>query len=344
MQDHRAFCRWIESSLPAQARLSAPLKLEPLAGDAGFRRYYRLNTVPRLIAVDSPPSKEKNPAFIKIALFLQSMGVRTPVIYGVNFQLGFMLLEDFGETLFFSQLSPTTAPDLYTRAESTLLTIQQSPVDRSLFPNFDRHKLQQQLALFQRWFITELLDLSLCKDQQAMLSQLFDLLIDNALQQPQVLVHSDYHCRNLMLTDTEQLGVIDFQDAMCGAITYDLVSLLKDCYIRWPRDWVEQRALNYKRRLEHEQARNLGDDRQFLRWFHLMGLQRHIKVLGIFARLALRDNKKTYLHDIPLVVRYCLEVTDNYQQCVGFSHWFREKIMPALRAQSWFEEHRDGGQ
>lgn len=341
MQDNQSFADWVEHALPAHTKLSGSLKLKPLAGDAGFRRYYRLNTLPSLIAVDSPPSKEKNPEFIKISLYLQSREVRTPTIYAVNFQKGYMLLEDFGKRLFQDQLSADNQSMLYHKAESVLLQIQDCPADASLFGDFDRDKLLEQLALFERWFVSELLELKISKDDKAMLNQLFELLIDNALQQPQVLVHTDYHCRNLMLTDAEQLGVIDFQDAMCGPITYDLVSLLKDCYVCWPREWVEERALNYKRRLEVEQGHSLGDNRQFLRWFDLTGLQRHIKVLGIFARLALRDNKKAYLNDIPLVVRYCLEVVDNYPQGAQFSLWFKERIMPALSNQNWYKDYQD---
>ena len=341
MQNQRAFFNWVEGSLPTHVDPAKSLKLQPLAGDAGFRRYYRVTSCPSLIAVNSPPSKEKNPEYIKISLFLQSIGVRTPAIYAVNFKQGYMLLEDFGETLFIDRLNQGSESDLYTMAESTLLQIQQSPVDASLFPNFDRDKLAQELALFERWFLSDLLGLDLDKNVKVMLHHLFELLIDSALQQPQVLVHSDYHCRNLMLTESGELGVIDFQDAMKGAITYDLVSLLKDCYVRWPREWIEQRALDYKRRLEIEQGHSLGDSAQFLQWFDLMGLQRHIKVLGIFARLALRDKKTAYLNDIPLVVRYCLEVTDRYQQGAEFSQWFKEMIMPILSKQDWYRDHKD---
>lgn len=341
MQDHKAFINWIEGSLPTHIDAEQSLQLQPLTGDAGFRRYFRVNTLPTLIAVNSPPSKEKNPSFIKISLFLQTMGVRTPIIYAVNFTQGYMLLEDFGETLFIDALNQLDHSDLYTLAESTLLHLQQSPIDASLFPDFDRHKLTQELELFEDWFISDLLSLRISKNDKTLLSQLFELLINNALEQPQVLVHTDYHCRNLMLTESGELGVIDFQDAMKGPITYDLVSLLKDCYIRWPMAWVEQRALNFKSRLESEHGYKLGDSQQFLRWFDLMGLQRHIKVLGIFARLALRDKKIAYLNDIPLVVRYCLEVADRYQQVNQFGAWFRQRVEPALAKMDWYQEHQD---
>lgn len=338
------FSSWIENSLPSHVKLSASLQLQALAGDAGFRRYYRLNTSPSLIAVDSPPTKEKNPAYINISLFLQSNGVRTPKIYAVNFEQGFMLLEDFGQRLFQDQLSSENQSYRYDQAESCLLEIQNCPADTDLVEDFDREKLAEELALFERWFVTDLLGISLNRDQKALLDQLFEQLIDNALQQPQVLVHSDYHCRNLMLIEDEQLGVIDFQDAMRGPITYDLVSLLKDCYVRWPSTWVVQRALDFKQRLESDRSLPPCSDEQFLHWFDLMGLQRHIKVLGIFARLALRDKKTTYLNDVPLVVRYCLEAADSYQQGAEFSHWFKKTIVPALLEQSWYKEHQDASQ
>lgn len=335
------FSNWIESSLPSHIKLSGVLQLQALAGDAGFRRYYRLNTSPSLIAVDSPPSKEKNAAYINISLFLQSRGVRTPKIYAVNFEQGFMLLEDFGERLFQDQLNTENQSYRYDQAESSLLEIQNCPADTDVVTDFNHEKLAEELALFERWFVTDLLGITLNKTDRAVLKQLFELLIENAVQQPQVLVHSDYHCRNLMLLEDDQLGVIDFQDAMRGPITYDLVSLLKDCYVRWPSTWVEQRALNFKQRLESDQAQGLCSDEQFLLWFDLMGLQRHIKVLGIFARLALRDKKTGYLKDIPLVVRYTLEAADNYPQSAQFCDWFKRVIVPSLAGQSWYKEYRD---
>ena len=177
-----------------------------------------------------------------------------------------------------------------------------------------------------------------------MLQQLYRHLIDNALQQPQVTVHTDYHSRNLMLLENGVLGVIDFQDAMYGPITYDLVSLLKDCYLRWPVEWVKKRALNFKRRLEQSGILEQTDDDQFMRWFDLMGLQRHIKVLGIFARLSLRDNKHGYLQDIPLVVRYSIEATGHYPETAVFNRWFKQKILPLLNDQPWYQQQVDGEQ
>jgi aminoglycoside/choline kinase family phosphotransferase len=161
-------------------------------------------------------------------------------------------------------------------------------------------------------------------------------LISNAEQQPQVLIHADYHSRNLMMLDQHKLGVIDFQDAMLGAITYDLVSLLKDCYVCRSESWVEARALAYKQHLESTGLLDSIDDSEFLQWFDLMGMQRHIKVLGIFSRLALRDSKDGYLKDIALVVHYCLEASNKYPQAAKFNNWFKEKILPVLAQQTWY--------
>ena len=159
-----------------------------------------------------------------------------------------------------------------------------------------------------------------------------------AKEQPQVMIHADYHSRNLMIIDQGKLGIIDFQDAMLGAITYDLVSLLKDCYVRWPENWVIERALGFKKRLESRALLTDIADSQFLKWFDFMGLQRHIKVLGIFSRLALRDSKRGYLKDIPLVAQYCLEASSKYPQAQAFNSWFRQQILPLLAQQSWYSD------
>ncbi len=338
MQNQQNFSDWIECSLPADVSVPNSLQLDALAGDAGFRRYYRLNTHPSLIAVNSPPLKEKNPAYVKVSLFLQAHGIQTPKIHAVNFDQGFLLLEDFGEKLFQHQLISEDHTPLYDSAESVLLEIQHCVVNNGPLPAYDDCKLGEELALFEQWFVNKLLGICLDADEKSMLEQLYAHLIDSALQQPRVPVHTDYHSRNLMLLDDGKLGVIDFQDAMYGPITYDLVSLLKDCYVRWPKPWVAKRALGFKCRVK--QLNNI-DDQQFMRWFDLMGLQRHIKVLGIFARLALRDNKNAYLQDIPLVVRYCLEATDHYPETAAFNAWFKHRILPLLNAQPWYTEYVD---
>jgi aminoglycoside/choline kinase family phosphotransferase len=336
------------------------LLLQPLAGDAGFRRYFRLPGQTSLIAVDSPPEKENNPAYINVAMAFQRYGVTTPKILAVDFANGFFLLEDFGYQLLHSELlagslaeehSPArlSAANYYQQAESVLLDIQRVEPSPSVFAPYDAQRLQSEMDLFADWFVGQLLGVELDDYESSMLSELFSRLIESAVEQPQAVVHRDYHSRNLMLLEDGALGVIDFQDAVVGPITYDLVSLLKDCYLRLPREQVISRALDYKRRLETELSTGSISDDQFLRWFDLIGLQRHIKVLGIFARLSLRDGKQAYLKDLPLVIRYALEAAQGLQSAqrdeVGqaFYSWFVERIEPLLSDQDWYSDWRTAG-
>lgn len=336
MQDQQVFSNWIERALPIYAAVSGSMQLTPLAGDAGFRRYFRVNTEPSLIAVNSPPEKEKNSEYVKLSLFLQAQGLMTPKIHAVNYADGYMLVEDFGFTLFGQQLEKDNPEALYDKAEKELLKIQKTTDKAPCIPLHNEFKMGEELALFEQWFLNGLLGYQLSSDEKNMLDQFFKCLISSSKSQPQVLIHADYHSRNLMILEQEQLGVIDFQDAMLGGITYDLVSLLKDCYVRRPENWVIERALKYKQHLVKTNLLTHVDDKQFLQWFDLMGLQRHIKVLGIFSRLALRDAKNSYLNDIPLVVHYCLEASDKYPQARQFNQWFRHKILPLLAPMSWY--------
>lgn len=336
MQDHQIFSHWIEQSLPSVVTPSPVLKLEALAGDAGFRRYFRINTEPSLIAVNSPPKKEKNPEYVRLSLFMQAQGLLTPKIYAVNYDRGYMLVEDFGVTLFRQQLEIAEAGLLYDGAEAELLKLQNATPKAPSVPLHDATKIGDELALFEQWFLNNMLDYQLDVDEKVMLDDVFGCLVNSAKDQPQVLMHADYHSRNLMMLDQDRIGVIDFQDTMLGAITYDLVSLLKDCYVCWPESWVEKRALGYKQRLASAGLLPDVDDSQFIQWFDFMGLQRHIKVLGVFSRLALRDAKSAYLKDIPLVARYCLEASGKYPQTAKFHHWFSSKVLPILDKQSWY--------
>ncbi|MDA7826548.1 phosphotransferase [Porticoccaceae bacterium] len=338
MQDQQFFSKWIERSLPSTVTSSGLLQLDALAGDAGFRRYFRVNAKPSVIAVNSPPKKEKNAEYVGLSLFLQSQGLITPKIHAVNFTHGYMLVEDFGYTLFSQQLELVDPNALYDQAETELLKIQTATEKAPAISLHDDTKIDQELALFEQWFLNSLLNYQLNKDEKALLASFFATIKSMAKEQPQVMIHADYHSRNLMIIDQGKLGIIDFQDAMLGAITYDLVSLLKDCYVRWPESWVIERALGFKKHLES--AGLLADiaDSQFLKWFDFMGLQRHIKVLGIFSRLALRDSKRGYLKDIPLVAHYCLEASSKYPQAQAFNGWFRQQILPLLAQQSWYSD------
>lgn len=334
---------WLHGCLPASIQVPAELQLQPLTGDAGFRRYFRLNTQPSLMAVFAPPTHENNPAFVSKALALRAQGVHTPRIFAVDYQHGFMLLEDFGDDLYSEHLGSPEIESLYSAAEQTLLTLQQTAPNLDVFPAYDDQLLHQEMGLLPEWFLEKLLGLQLTNADHQMLQQTFELLAANALEQPQVVVHRDYHCRNLMVLPEGGVGVIDFQDGVIGAITYDLVSLLKDCYVRWPRDWVLARV-----REQTQQLRNAGllanvDDQAFIRWFDLMGLQRHIKVLGIFARLWLRDGKARYLDDLPLVVRYTMEMATQYPELEPFRLWFEQRVLPLLPSQEWYRDWQTAG-
>jgi len=343
-QRRSAFVDWISAFLPDSHQIDRPLELQPLAGDAGFRRYFRIHGQPSLIAVDSPPDKEKNQAYIAVALAFQRHGIRTPKIFAVNFADGFFLLEDFGMRLLQPELScekpPAEVTVRYSQAEKTLMEIQQVAPESAVFPAYDRRDLQAEMDLFSEWFVAQLLGISLDTDEQQMLQQLHKDLLDSAAGQPQVVVHKDFHSRNLMLLEDDSLGVIDFQDAVVGPVTYDLVSVLKDCYLHLSADQVEKRALAYKKHLETSGTVNKTTDQEFLCSFDKMGLQRHIKVLGIFARLSLRDGKSDYLNDLPLVIRYTLEAAQRYPQSQAFYNWFIERIEPLLPSHQWYREWR----
>jgi aminoglycoside/choline kinase family phosphotransferase len=274
----------------------------------------------------------------------QRHGIVTPKIFAVDFANGFLLLEDFGTRLLQPALSnanpPAAVSKRYNQAEAALMNIQRVAPESRVFPLYDRRELQAEMDLFGEWFVAELLGITLDENEQQMLQQLCDDLIDSAIEQPQVVVHKDFHSRNLMLLEDNSLGVIDFQDALIGPITYDLVSLLKDCYLHLPADQVEQRALDFKQSLEVNKQLEKMTDKDFLRSFDKMGLQRHIKVLGVFARLCLRDGKSAYLNDLPLVIRYTLEAAQRYPETQAFYNWFITRIEPRLPSQKWYREWR----
>lgn len=279
--------------------------------DASFRQYFRIsNHNDSYIIMDAPPEKEDIHPFIQVTERLLEASVNAPVIHNANIEQGFLLLDDLGQQNYLSQLTPTTADKLYTQALETLLKIQQA--DKSGLPPYDHKLLHAEMELFREWFLQTHLGLTLSSSQHDELDSIFSRLSENALTQPQVFVHRDYHSRNLMVTKTNNPGVIDYQDAVVGPITYDLVSLLRDCYIAWPQDKVQTWTLSYQDRLVETGLLPKTDDDIFLRWFDLMGLQRHLKAIGIFARLNHRDGKPAYLQAIPQALDYILEVAPRY--------------------------------
>lgn len=282
------------------------------SADASFRRYFRVHQASHtLMAMDAPPPQEDCRPFVRVAqLFLQA-GVNVPKILAQDIERGFLLLSDLGDDTYLTQLNPQNASNLYRDACGALVRLQLAS-QPNVLPNYDVALLTREMQLFPDWYIAEHLNFSLSEAQQQMLQATFEAINKNVLAQGQVYVHRDYHSRNLMLTKAENPGVLDFQDAVYGAITYDLVSLLKDAYLCWDEALLIDWAVRY-----WEQARKAGlpvpaDFAEFYRDFEWMGVQRHLKVLGIFARLYHRDGKEGYLKDMPLVMEYLRKACERY--------------------------------
>lgn len=297
---------------------------EAVSGDASFRRYFRFiaknemgyKQLP-LIAVDAPPEKEDSQQFIDIALLLGDHNLPAPKIYMASDD-GFYIQQDFGDQLLNNTLTDNTADLLYDTAMDHIVAMQQLPTS-NLSP-YNSELLQTEMALFTDWYLKNHLNISLSESDKEMLAITYQLLDENAIEQPQVFVHRDYHSRNLMVLDNANLGIIDFQDAVIGPITYDLVSLLRDCYIDWPQQNIDSWIDKFMGKLPAQY-----DHAQFIRWFDLMGIQRHLKAIGIFSRLNYRDNKPSYMNDIPRTLNYIRTVSEKYPDLKSF-HTFVSDI------------------
>ena len=286
--------------------------LTPVSGDASFRRYFRFNSEGfNYIAVDSPPEKENNEAFVHVTHLLGAEGLPVPHIYYSSLDFGFFLISDLGNELLLNVLNDENANELYKKSLNALAVIQQTSA--SSLPLYDEKLLLQEMELFREWFLIQHLSYELSKQDNEIFDKTFNALMDNALQQPQVFVHRDYHSRNLMNIEGKYPGIIDYQDAVQGPITYDLVSLLRDCYIAWPEEKIKNLALEFYNNLNNDIVKNTNAE-TFLKWFDLMGIQRHLKAIGIFSRLNIRDNKPNYLSDIPRTLNYIKEIAKNYTE------------------------------
>jgi len=326
-----ALLDWLENDL-----LLTIKGFDAASSDASFRRYFRVTTPEGpFIVMDAPPEKENVKPFIRVAGLMSACDVHVPAIYQQNLDDGFLLLEDFGSQCFLDQLNSASADALYASAFDTLLKLQ---ADTSLLssglPGYDEALLQRELAIFEDWFINGLLDIGI---PPAQWDKVRDLLIHSALEQPVSCVHRDYHSRNLMVLTSDSPGVIDFQDAVIGPITYDLVSLLRDCYIAWPEQQVEQWVENYFQRLTQAGLVNV-ELSQFKRWFDLMGLQRHLKAIGIFSRLHLRDGKSGYLNDIPRTLNHVMTVCSLYPELAEFRQFLHDEVLSAPRVNALKEK------
>ena len=289
--------------------------IAPASADASFRRYFRItNNESSYIIMDAPPAKEDCKPFIRIATILFDFGLNVPQILKQDLEQGFLLLNDLGTTVFLSELNNDTVDDMYVSAMNALLHLQKNKTPE--LPAYDKNLLRNELNLFPDWYLAKQLNITLSGEQKEILEQAFEILIKNALVQPQVCVHRDYHSRNLMVNkdNPDYPGVIDFQDAVIGAVTYDLVSLLKDCYISWPREKVEAWVKYFYAEADSSGIISNVSFDEFLRWFDLMGLQRHLKVAGIFSRLKHRDGKTGYLKDIPRTMDYVFDVLERYPE------------------------------
>lgn len=331
-----------------QQQLNDPqLRIEPLAGDASFRRYARIYTqsldsaqsqaqaqaqsqANTFMLMDAPPDKEDSQPFIEIANWLDQHQVRVPHIIAKDLQQGFILLEDFGDTLLSQVLTPETVDQYYQQAMDQLLQLQAIPVNDTPLPPYSHDKLMQEMSLFDDWFIRQYLNINLTAAEQQILTDTYTLLANTALAQPQVVVHRDYHSRNLMLLSQQNtLGIIDFQDAVIGAYTYDLISILRDAYVQWSPAQVKQWMQYFWQHLPASQTtdKTLTD---FAREFDFMAAQRHLKVLGIFIRLNLRDGKTGYMKDLPLVLHYLYQETRDYPELAAFNAFLQQRIVPAF--------------
>jgi aminoglycoside/choline kinase family phosphotransferase len=315
----------------AQQKGLEKINLITVSGDASFRRYFRFTLDDNsFIAVDAPPDKENNPPFVAIATSWFEQGIVVPEVLAADFEQGFMLLSDLGDRTVLPELNSDSADTLYQGAFRSLIKVQLSdePEDYVL-PPYDSTLLMTEMGLFRDWFCEVHLARKLSEQEKTLLQKSFDFLAHSALAQPTVPVHRDFHSRNLMIVEgVDEAALIDFQDAVKGPVTYDLVSLLRDCYIQWPQQRVNQWALDYAAIARDAGVLSECDDAQFLRWFDLMGLQRHLKAVGIFARLNHRDGKTAYLNDIPRTLGYVKNIAAQYPELSEFSLWINQLELP----------------
>ena len=322
---------WVNSLMGTVPDDQEAISLETVSDDASFRRYFRLRTKSAVIVLmDAPPDKEPIAPFLDIGNRLFETGSRSPKIFGVDRTLGFVAMEDFGNRHFAEAIraSKNDMDDAFDRAGRAIQRFQ--GVDTKGLPVYSRKMLVDETSLYPEWFLTQHLGLSLSADFWDEWSLLNDSLVDSAREQPQMFVHRDFHSRNLMMLDDGELGILDFQDGVIGPVTYDWVSLLRDCYFQYEADFV-----NFQLdRLIDQFERASGDvfkSARWRQWFDWMGVQRHLKCAGIFARLAIRDNKPSYLRDIPLVIDHLINVSSQYPALEALTWRLASEVKPAMQ-------------
>ena len=305
----------------------------PVSVDASFRRYFRVGfeDQPRIV-MDAPPAQEDCRPYLQVATFLRAMGLNAPRVFETDLERGFLLLSDLGSMQYLDALEedPKLADALYGDALQALATLQRKGCEyQRELPPYDAGVLLFEMNLFKEWLCERHLGLSFDESELEKWRETCEFLTDNALRQHQVFVHRDYHSRNLMLSTGEPPGILDFQDALEGPFTYDLVSLLKDCYIRWPAERVRAWAMQFYELLADD-VKALANPGRFMRHFELMGVQRQLKASGIFARLNHRDGKTSYMYDIPRTLNYIQEIAPRYPQLLFLARLIREHCLPVL--------------
>ncbi len=318
MERLQALRQWLGKQLGTES-----FDLAPASSDASFRRYFRATFNGRhYIAMDAPPAHEDCRPFIHVAEVFGEAGVHVPKVLAQDLEQGFLLLTDLGGSTYLSVLDESNAHGLYLSANDALVKIQLASKP-GVLPAYDRTLLTRELNLFPEWYVAKHLNAELTREQQETLHDVFERVLANNLAQPQVYVHRDYHSRNLMVSDPNP-GVLDFQDAVYGPVTYDLASLYKDAYIRWDEERVLDWTIRYWEAARKARLPVSVDFYEFYRDFEWMGVQRHIKVLGIFARLCHRDGKDGYLKDMPLVMDYLRKACERYPELVPMARLLDE--------------------
>jgi aminoglycoside/choline kinase family phosphotransferase len=306
--------------------------MQAMPGDASFRRYFRVQTATgSFVAMDAPPPRENCRPFVAIASALRTMKLQAPEIIAADIERGFLLLTDFGDDTYLKACQAENVDQLYQTALDALLILQACRrVDEITIPPFTAEFMQQEWAWHKEWFLDKLLGLTLSLQQEQVLDQCMQIIIHSASTQPQVFMHRDFHSANLMVLPDERVGILDFQDAFMGPLTYDLVSLLRDCYIDWPDADVEQWALQYWRKWQQMQQEHHISEQTFLRWFDWMGIERHIKALFTFARKRVRDHQASYLKHIPRTLNYIIQVSGRYPELKELHDYYQQIVLPTV--------------
>ncbi len=302
---------WLKNNLP-----NCEYKIFKLAGDASFRQYYRITYENQSqILMDSSFDKQAFQEFMKITHELTSLDLPVPQVYAVNNSESLALIEDFGDHLLLEIANQNNCDFLYKEALNILIKMQNCQLEMPNVPKFTTQQILAELNLFNEWFVNKYLQLEFSNSEKQTITKTFDILVDLLLSLPQTLSHMDYHSRNIIVLKTNKLGIIDYQDARLAPFAYDLVSLLKDCYVKWPQEFIQSLLKYY---YDNTKIANTLKMSEFIRAFDICGLQRHLKVLGIFSRLHIRDNKSKYLEDIPLVFHYIINCLKSYNEFADF--------------------------